>query len=262
MHPFFTILGTQIPAYGTMLLLAYFAALIVAILRHKTNGMSPLDVFVAMILAGAGAFLGGKLFAVIQGLPLFFELQATTGLTFYKYFTSQAGMVFYGGFIGCILFILLFCVIYKIPAWKVLDTLLPSLPLAQAIGRVGCFLAGCCYGIPCEHGVYFTNSIVAYIPKDIPLLPVQLIEAACVLGLFIVMVYYGKKARKPGKVLSLYLLGYGVIRFVLEFFRYDAIRGVYGGLSTSQWISILLIALGVYFIRFYKPKEKSPRITR
>ncbi len=254
MYPVLTIFGAQMPSYGMMLLLAFLAALIVSILRCKVNGISAVDTFVAMILAGAGAFLGAKLFAVIQGLPLYFASYAQAGRTFQEYFAST-GLVFYGGFIGCVLFIMLFCAIYKIKWWAAVDALLPSLPLAQAIGRVGCFLAGCCYGVPFAGGVVFRRSLELSIPKDIPLLPVQLIESACCLALFLFMARYGRQKRPPGKVLSMYLLGYGTIRFILEFFRYDAIRGFYGVFSTSQWVSLVLIGLGVYFVRFYRPKE-------
>ena len=267
MYPILHLFGQEVPSYGFMLIIAFAAAFIVAMLRHKINGISKLDTLVAMLLAGVGAFLGGKLFYAIQGLPQFFELQARLNINFLDYLTQYAGLVYYGSFIGCVLMLLLFCVLYKISFWKMIDALLPSLPLAQAIGRVGCFMAGCCYGMPFEHGFVIhsadlaqhdaVHSIAGLAPRDVPLLPVQLIEASCVLALFFIMVYYGRQTRPPGKVFSIYLIGYGAIRFILEFFRYDAIRGFAGGLSISQWVSIILITLGLYFAIFYRPRKKA-----
>lgn len=240
-----------------MLLLGFAAALIVAMLRHKINGLSKTDTLVAMFMVGAGALIGGKLFYVIQGLPDYFAIGIPAGVSFIDYFNA-AGLVYYGGFIGAILMLMLFCKVYKEPFWGVVDSLLPSLPLAQAIGRVGCFLAGCCWGMPYEHGFFISpDSPIAAAPKDVALLPVQLIESACTLALFIAMAVYGRKVRKPGKIFAMYCLGYGVIRFVLEFFRYDAVRGFVGSFSVSQWISLILIALGIFFWFFYRRKPKS-----
>ncbi len=254
MYPEIHLFGLSIPSYGFMLLLAFFAAFVVALLRSKINGLNKVDVLVAMFMAGVGALLGGKLFYVIQGIPEFLLLHETKGITFLQYF-NNSGLVYYGSFIGCILMLVLFCLVYKESFWKVVDTILPSLPLAQAIGRVGCFMVGCCWGIPYEHGCVFHNSPIPGIPTDIPLLPVQLIESICVFILFIVMVVYGRKVRKPGRILSMYLIGYGIIRFVLEFFRYDARRGFVGEFSVSQWISLILIGIGVIILLFYRSKN-------
>lgn len=257
MYPYLEIFHKQIPSYGTLLLLGFAAAFIVAMLRHKINGLSKTDTLVAMFMVGAGALIGGKLFHVIQGLPGYFAVSVPAGVSFIDYF-NNAGLVYYGGFIGAILMLMLFCAVYKEPFWRVLDALLPSLPLAQAIGRVGCFLAGCCWGMPYEHGFFISpNSPIAEAPKDVALLPVQLIESACTLVLFIAMTAYGRKVRKPGKILALYCLGYGITRFVLEFFRYDAVRGFLGSFSVSQWISLILIAAGIFFWFFYRPKKSA-----
>ena len=123
-----------------------------------------------------------------------------------------------------VLFVLMTAKLVGAPVWSVLDTILPSIPLMHAFGRVGCFTAGCCYGIPSDWGFYFDASPIA--PHGVRLLPVQLIESACLLVLFFLMYHYGKQKRLPGKMLAFYLIGYGVIRFILEFFRYDAFRGI------------------------------------
>lgn len=253
MYPYFTFFNQQISAYGIMILLGYGLGLIVVILRAKAYNFSKNDTLIAYIFAGIGAFFGGKFFYIIQGLPEFIRLWKRTELSFLEYFNT-AGLVFYGGLIGCILFILLYSVIFKIPFWGVLDILIPALPLTQGFGRIGCFLVGCCYGVPSPHGIMLNASPVA--PHDVALLPIQLIESAGVFALFLIMMVYGSKHREPGKLFSLYLIVYGILRFVLEFFRYDAIRGSIGPLSVSQWFSIGATAVGIYFAWFYKKKSR------
>lgn len=254
--------GQEIPSYGLMILIGYFAGLIVVMLRSGIFHLESLDIFIAYVFAGLGALVGGKAFYIIQGIPEFIQLHAETGLSFLQY-AGEAGLVYYGGFIGAVLFIGLYCVIFKTPFWDILDTLLPALPLAQAFGRVGCFLAGCCYGIECTVGLVIPQEqSLQYIypnlaPPGIPLLPVQLIESACTLGIFILLMVYGNTRRKPGKLLGIYMVCYGIVRFILEFFRGDARRGFAMDFSTSQWVSIVILAVGIFFLIFYKQKKGS-----
>ena len=248
MQPYLEIFGNKIPSYGFLLAVAYAAAFICALLRRKKYDMSLLDTTVAMFMAGFGALMGGKIFYVLQGIPEFIYLHNETGMNFLEYFNS-AGFIYYGGFIGCMLMLLLCAKVYAIPALKLTDALLPALPLAQSIGRVGCFLAGCCYGMPLKGGIIMTQQ--SHEMFGVALLPVQLIEAVACIALFIVMLVYESKPRRPGGMLCFYFVGYGIIRFVLEFFRYDDIRGFVSVLSVSQWISLGLIAVGlvVFIIR-------------
>jgi phosphatidylglycerol:prolipoprotein diacylglycerol transferase len=129
-----------------------------------------------------------------------------------------------------------------------LDGLVPSVPLAHAFGRLGCFFAGCCYGVPSAFGLEFNASELA--PHGVKLLPVQLIEAGCNLLLFVLLLVLSRFCRRRGLLTGTYLAAYAVMRFVLEFFRYDAERGVFWGLSTSQWISLLLLPAAVFILCF------------
>lgn len=244
MYPYLTIFGHTVTTYGILIIIGFAIGAIVCFARRRINEIPPGDLVACLFIGAAGALLGGKLFYMIQGFPQFLELSRETGYTFLQYF-NEAGLVYYGGFIGAILFVLMTAKLVGAPVWAMVDTILPSIPLMHAVGRVGCFSAGCCYGIPCDFGVVFDASPIA--PHGVRLLPVQLIESACLLVLFFLMLHYGKQKRPPGKVLAFYLVGYGIIRFILEFFRYDAIRGIYGALSISQWISLGLIALGAFF---------------
>lgn len=255
MCPVTQIFGASISTYAIMIIAGFAAGLICAVLRRRVNGIRTDDLVACLFIAAAGALLGGKLFYMAQGFTGFLQLAKDTGYTFFEYF-RDAGLVYYGGFIGGILFLVLAAKLIKTSVWAMLDTILPSIPLMHAIGRAGCFSAGCCYGIPCDFGVFFDASPFA--PHGVRLLPVQLIESACLLVLFFFMLHYGKQKRPPGKILAVYLVGYSIIRFVLEFFRYDAFRGIYGIFSISQWVSLALIALGAFFWFCY-PKSRQKK---
>ncbi len=125
------------------------------------------------------------------------------------------------------------------------DMLIPSVALAQGFGRIGCFLAGCCYGKETDMpwGIVFHES--KYAPNGIRLLPTQLISSGLDFLLFFVLVWYAKRKKGDGQIGGLYLILYSIGRFILEFYRGDLIRGNVGALSTSQFISIFTVAAGI-----------------
>ena len=140
-----------------------------------------------------------------------------------------------------------------------MDLYTPFLPFAHAFGRIGCFCAGCCYGIE-YHGflsVHFPYNEISPELSTVPRLPVQLIEAGlnfiCFGALLHIMLKNLKKKKeerklKQGQLLGFYLIYYLIARTILEFFRGDSVRGSVGFLSTSQIISILMIPVAVYFV--------------
>lgn len=230
-----------------MILCGFAGGLVVAVRRSSIYGFRKDEVLAGYFLAGIGSFFGGKIFFVVQGFQRFLVLHETKGESFFQFF-SNAGLVFYGGMIGCLLCMVLAARLFHDPPFPLMDTLLPSLPLAQAFGRIGCFFAGCCYGVPSDFGVALHPD--GFGPADEKRLPIQLIEAAGVFILFLVLLQTGKKPTAKGKLLSIYLFGYGCLRFILEFFRGDAVRGFAGAFSVSQWISLVCIILGLFFWRF------------
>ena len=125
-----------------------------------------------------------------------------------------------------------------------LDLMIPSVALAQALGRVGCFLAGCCYGKETDSplGVVFTNSDFA--PNGVKLLPTQLFMAGGDLIIMAVLLWYAAKRPMRGRTSALYLILYSIGRFFVEFLRNDD-RGTVGMLSTSQFIAIFTFLAGV-----------------
>ena len=158
--------------------------------------------------------------------------------------------MFYGSLIGGLLMVYIYCRKYKVSIPDLSVVVVPTIPLIHAFGRLGCFFAGCCYGI--QYGgpasITFKSSPVA--PNGVSLFPVQLVESAINLVIFMVLILYRRKNRNYKGIIILYLLLYSVSRFALEFVRGDIIRGFIFGLSTSQWISLLIIIfITAYYIK-------------
>ena len=142
-----------------------------------------------------------------------------------------------------------------------LTCIAPAVPLAHAFGRIGCFFAGCCYGIPFDPpiGICLKNAI-SNAPKEIPLFPVQLLESILNLILALILQICFRKLQKKERVIPFYLSAYAVIRMVTEQFRYDAERGIWLGLSTSEWISIGIFLCGIVtlFLQNHKISRTKP----
>ncbi|MFR0732977.1 MAG: prolipoprotein diacylglyceryl transferase family protein [Oscillospiraceae bacterium] len=157
--------------------------------------------------------------------------------------TIWGGSVFYGGLLGASWRALL----YLAPEGAALGPLgqpdSPGHPLFHVFGRVGCFLGGCCYGLPSAWGFVYRYSPVAE-ANGVSRFPVQLVEAAWNLVLFLLLARLQRRGRD--RLLPLYLALYAPARFLLEFLRGDAYRGIFLGLSTSQWISLFLFPAALY----------------
>ena len=154
--------------------------------------------------------------------------------------------MFYGGFILAAVCCIGYVLVKKLSLAEYATAIIPSIPLAHAIGRVGCFMAGCCYGRVCDTvvSVIYTNPIGGA-PVGVPVFPVQLLEAVLNLIIFAILLVYTRKKAKSFSSVFLYLLCYSIVRFTVEYFRADEIRGIFLGLSTSQWISIALLLIGI-----------------
>ena len=154
----------------------------------------------------------------------------------FSFNTLQAGGVFSGGLIGALAAAAWYIRKHKMPALATCDAFAPGLALGHAIGRIGCFAAGCCYGKPTHAfwGVTFTNSLAhawTGTPLNVALEPTQLFESAVELANFFLLTWMLKRKKFDGQVFGAYLMLYGVARYFLEFLRDDPGRGeVFGGL--------------------------------
>lgn len=262
MYPYLNIFGFAVTTYWVCSVVGFFAVVLFLILRNKKRKVFPLQDLFFMFLYGAiGAIIGAKLLHLITLLPMIianfnqiqWSFETVTALL-------SGGGVFYGGFYGMLYGVYRYCHTYKFSLKKLFIMATPAFPLFHFFGRIGCFLSGCCYGVevPREIGIVFNEAISA--PNGVPLMPVQLIEAGCNLLLFFVLLITEHFMKHKELNLFIYMISYAVIRFTLEFFRGDLIRGLWFGLSTSQWIALITIVVSIVFVIKYLHKEKVNKV--
>lgn len=235
----FTLFGAFIPYYGMCILIGIVCAGVLGFwLTRKTGGNADdfLIVCAYMVLFGLS---GAKILYILVSWKDVDFSSAFSSLENFNYFMAS-GFVFYGGLIGGILGLFFIKKVHGIDADRYARILTPCLALAHGFGRIGCSLAGCCYGKECTGSFCFvyTDSIIA--KNGVKLFPVQGIEAAC---LFILaFVFCLAVIRLPSKrVYYGYAICYSLLRFILEFFRGDVERGFLFGFSTSQVISLIIL---------------------
>ena len=251
MKPFFNIFGAMIPLYGTLIVTAYLIGIVIAIRNAKKYNLPKEDIIFASTYAGIGLVVGAKFLYFVALLPKLinhFDLLFKYPAKFLE--LAFGGYVFYGGFIGVVLGVWIYCARYKVPKMAMVNCLTPVVPFIHSIGRIGCFMAGCCYGIQYDGPlcIHFPENVIVPALNEVPRFPVQLLESGLNMLLFVALMIYGRKKRQDAKVLGIYLVCYSVIRFTLEFLRGDVIRGQFGGLTTSQWVSVFLLPVGVILI--------------
>lgn len=239
----FTIGPITVHAYGLMIGLGIIAAFLAAHIRCEKKGLESekiMDLILTCVIVG---FACAKL---LYWITIWDEIIANPAVIL----NFGSGFVVYGGIIGGILGGYLFCRINKYSFIQYADLLLPSVALAQGFGRIGCAIAGCCYGLEttCACAVVYTNSYIA--PNGVSLIPTQAISAGLNFLHFAVLVLIANKVKKPGFVSGCYLVFYSIGRFCVEMFRGDLIRGQVGVVSTSQFISFFIVLAGVGAIAY------------
>lgn len=239
----FKIGSFTIHGYGLMIGMGILCAVLTAGIRAKKKGLDREVVYSLGLLVLVFGFIGAKLLYCLIEIDTLFKnpLEVLSG----------SGFVVYGGIIGGMAAAMIYCKVRKISFLRYFDLLIPSVALAQGFGRIGCFLAGCCYGRETDSfiGIIFQNSAIA--PNGIKLIPTQLISSAGDFLIAMVLLLYARKERKVGRAGAIYLILYGVGRFIIEFFR-DDYRGSIGFLSTSQFISLIMLLLGIGMLFMHK----------
>jgi phosphatidylglycerol:prolipoprotein diacylglycerol transferase len=246
MHPILIDFGFfQLPSYGVLLATAVIVALWTLRLRADRAGMDGTQLVDFGLWLVIWALVGAKLLLVLVELPRYLRHPAAI------LGTIRAGGVFLGGFVAAIVAAVVLLRRYRLQALPSFDVLSPSLALGHAIGRMGCLLAGCCWGAACDlpWAITYTDPIAAQnlgTPLHQPLHPFPVYSALFNVALYLGLAALSKRGLAPGRVFATYLMCYGVGRFLLEWTRGDAARGfVFGGaLSVSQLISIGLVLIG------------------
>src|SRR5258708_29524734 len=251
-----------VPTYGVLVALGVLVGLWISVRNSAKQGIKPenaWDFGIAIVLAG---IVGAKVLYVIldwnwghafgQNLRQIFSLA-----------TLQAGGVFSGGLIAAFAVAAWFLRKHHMPALATCDAFAPGLAMGHAIGRLGCFAAGCCYGKPTHHlwGVTFTNPLANQLvgtPLNEALEPTQLFESAVELSIFFLLTWMLKRKKFDGQIFGAYLFLYGIARFFLEFLRDDPGRGsVLGGAISGTHLIAMGLVLAVGLIWYLRP---APRV--
>ena len=253
MYPeLFRIGGFPVNTYGVLLALAFMAALFVASRLGGRDGLPRERLFDLGLWMLLGGLVGSKLLLMVAEPEYGADWRNLLTIDFLR-----SGGVWYGGFIGGLLTGVLLIRRYRLAFWKVLDAFAPGVAIGQAVGRQGCFAAGCCWGRPTDApwGVEFGEAAhrITGVPVGVHLHPTQLYESAASLVIFVLLYQFHRRKRFDGQVIAAYAVLYGLTRFAIEFFRDDPRGDILGlttltGLSTSQLISLLVTAGGVAFL--------------
>lgn len=248
MYNTITIGPITIYMYGVMMALGFFAALVMCLRRGKRLGLNDDTIWGIYFCAMVGGIAGSRILYYIVEFPKI--LQDISIL-----WNFRNGFVVYGGIIGGVLASYLYCRKKKAVFIHYFDLVMPALAFAQGIGRIGCLFAGCCYGRETDawYGIVFHHSDQA--PNGVKLIPTQIISSVGDFAICGVLLYYASKKPQAGRVGALYMMLYGVGRFAVEFLRNDY-RGSIGFLSTSQLISLVVIAGGAVLFAV------APRMTK
>lgn len=278
MHPILFHIGDfYVGTYGVMIVIGMFAGL--ALARHLARrvGVSPDLIYDMAFFVLLSGFLGARVLFILLNLDLFFD--APLSLIF-----AREGFVFLGGFALAVVVAAAFVKINKMPTWDIGDIAGPSLALGHAIGRIGCLLAGCCYGRPVSEGLGFLGlsfphvhthtgeTFLSFAYQDhvraglispeaagsLPVYPTQLFESIANFLIVGALMLLWRRRAFSGQIFIYYLLFYGTARFLIEFFRGDIERGLYFGntISTSQILSLISVgAAGVLWMILKPPVQ-------
>jgi len=233
-----------------MLLLAFIIGIWVAEKRAKEKGLKPSIISDLVLWVIIGVLFGSRLFYVIMHWSDFKDNLWEIIMVWH------GGAVYFGGFVFAFLFGIAYSLIKKLPLVQLFDTIAPSIALGEGIGRIGCFLNGCCFGKPSRFlGVVFRpESPAGYTFQDTPLLPTQLFQSFAGFLIFIFLLYIEKKRDfKKGQIFSLFLILFSGFRFLINFLRYyeDAFNYYF-----NQVVAFCFVGLGIFLYIYFGRKVR------
>lgn len=249
--------GITIYSYGVMVALGFVAGMWWVVTESKRVGQNPgraMDLVFYVILA---AILGSRILHVAVSER---ERFLQEPLMFFKIW--EGGLVFYGGLIAAVLVSIWYLRRHRLNTLIYCDIFAPGIALGHALGRIGCFLAGCCYGRALDATHWFCVTFPldrhSFAPGGVPLYPTQLMESAGEFINFGILALLSRRKRFDGQLIATYLMLYALLRGFVEYFRGDAVRGfiIEPWLSTSQFISIIMFALGAALYVWQSKKSR------
>jgi phosphatidylglycerol:prolipoprotein diacylglycerol transferase len=245
-----------LPTYGVMVALAFLAGLGITVKLARRSGLNAELVTNLAVYVALAGMLGAKI------LMILFDWNGymANPRTIFSLTTLQAAGVFQGGLILALVTAILYMRQQKMPLLGTSDAFAPGLALGHAIGKVGCFAAGCCWGIETKlpWAVTFRSAdanILTGVPLNVALHPSQLYESGAEALVFGFLYWRFGKPHAPGQIIGLYLVISSILRFLIEFTRNHEQALPFGlPLSITQWITIGLAAAGaVLLVRARKP---------
>lgn len=248
----FTIGPVTVHGYGLMIAIGFLLCVLMCIYRTKKRGMDKNAGVDIALLGVVFGFIGAKILYIFVEFDWFLRDPLAV--------LGSEGFVVYGGIITGVIAAVIYCRRRGLVFLEYFDLLSPAISVAQGFGRIGCFLAGCCYGRETDSflGVVFPEGSLA--SAGVPLLPTQLFSAAGDFAIMGFLIWYYERRKHTGDVSAMYLLLYSVGRFVIEFFRDDD-RGVIGFLSTSQFISIFIALLAVFMFWNNRRRDRKKAVS-
>jgi phosphatidylglycerol:prolipoprotein diacylglycerol transferase len=253
MHPVLLDLSfIKIPTYGFFILVSYLISLWYLLKIHKDFEIDRKvveDLSFYLVFYG---FIGAKILYIITFFNQFGNTFSERLLNSFSFENIRSGFVFYGGVIAGVIYFYIYTKKKKINFLNAADLFARVLPLSHAIGRLGCFSAGCCHGKPTSSifGVRFTDPMCSVESEyiGVPIHPTQLYESFGNILIFIILIKISSRKRVSGFIFFSYLILYSILRFIVEFFRGDERGSFYFGFSQAQIISIILMIFSIYFI--------------
>ena len=245
MHLYFNLLGFKLPSYGLMIVIGLILANMIAMHIVKKNHLDHNNMILLEAYALLGVVIGAKilyLLTLVYRSGIGFLLSKTGLLAI-----LGTGYSFLGGVAGCIITIVLCTKIHGFDPRPYINKLFFLFPFVHGFCKIGCFMAGCCYGIEYNGfgAVIFPHPSLA--PSGIPLFPVQLVEAICLM-LISMLIFFLQKRFTDDYSIEIYLISYGIVRFILEWLRYGSNPLGDTPFTLAQWFSILFIILGFILI--------------
>lgn len=252
--------GFFLPTYGVLVAAGFLTAIWLAARLARRSGLDPDAITGLGVNAALAGLIGAKLLLILENLDQYLAKPASL----FTLATLQSGGVFFGGLIAAVAAAWYTIRARRLPLYPALDCFAPGIALGHAIGRLGCFAAGCCWGLECHRpwAVTFSNpdaSELTGVPLGIPLHPTQLYESASQFLLAFLLWTAWNRPHPPGRIFGLYLLGAALSRFGIDFFRAHETANPAGlPLSTAQMVALGLAAAGAWLLRRPSSSAQSP----
>ncbi|PKM93070.1 MAG: prolipoprotein diacylglyceryl transferase [Elusimicrobia bacterium HGW-Elusimicrobia-4] len=240
----------EIHTYGVFVALGFFVGFKMLLFYGKKSSFSPALIEKLTFLVFIFSLIGARLFYVLISFGEFAE----NPLDIFKVW--QGGLVFWGGFLGGAITVIIFSIKHKMPLWKLADVFAPALAIGHALGRIGCFFAGCCYGKNTDSflGVVFPENCLA--PTGIKLVPTQILSSILLLILFLILVIFWKRKKFDGQIFFMYTVLLSVGRFLIEFLRGDFRGNLILGITPTQIVSVVMFIVSIIIWKKLSPIKK------